>query len=58
MNSVILDAMSKISNYCSDQNCEQCPLCEEDNFEHRCDLRDTSPDNWRYLIDRLRDKGE
>lgn len=55
MNSDILDAMSKISNYCDARNCEQCPLFEEDNFEHPCDLRDTSPNNWGYLIDRLRE---
>lgn len=58
MNSDILDAISKISNYCNAQNCKQCPLYKEDYFEHPCDLRATSPNNWNYIIDRLRDKGE
>lgn len=54
----LLEALSKISNYCADQDCDKCPLFEEDNLEHSCDLRDTSPDNWTYLIDRLREEGE
>ena len=63
MNPDILDAMSKISNYCADQDCDQCPLKNPggENFEncqHLCELRNVSPDEWRYLIDPLLNEGE
>ncbi len=51
----LLDALSKISNYCSFQDCKQCPLLRKDSDEHPCELRNYNPENWRYLVDRLRE---
>ncbi len=54
----LLDALTKISNYCSSQVCTQCPFLRKDSGEHPCELRNYIPENWKYLVDRLRDKGE
>ena len=51
----LLDALSKISNYCSFQNCKQCPFLRKGSDEHPCELRNYIPENWKYLVDRLRE---
>lgn len=59
----VINALRTIANHCMMEDCDQCPLKNPggENFEncqHLCDLRNVSPDEWRYLIDPLLNEGE